>query len=280
MMTDEQEKKLFATVTDDQRTRAAVALADAQKLCERLIERDLKQLGQPLYLADHPEGLPRARNVGGYAGNDLSVTLELKRRGQWRGPGPMAVVDCEFQALSESYYNPNNDPYSWHTLERLIPLIAIHEVGHLVPLVKQADASEEQSQYSEIEQLCLGFFQAKQWRESSATKEHKAADKAAPWHPCHGLEFTRSLVHLHARASWLGYCFSMDDLRFAGPRYGLSPALRYMEALGDEPRRMSACTFDEIHATKPPKAFSQLFRRDVLAYLRNQQKETANAGRT
>src|SRR5690606_34581268 len=81
----------------------------------------------------------------------------------------------------------------------------------------------------------------------------------------HGLDFIRIALHLNHRANTLGMSVASNIL-CAGYRYGLSPAWRYAEVLGDEPARLHQMPFREIRLLAPPPAFSCLWHEDLHAY--------------
>ena len=72
---------------------------------------------------------------------------------------------------------------------------------------------------------------------------------------------TADPLHLHARAWSHGYAIGLPTLTLAGWFYELSPAWRYLRALGDEPKRLAGCTLAEIDVIEPPAEFTELWRR-------------------
>ena len=79
----------------------------------------------------------------------------------------------------------------------------------------------------------------------------------------HGLPFIRAALHIHARAVAKGHAIPLDSMSVAGERYGLSPALAYSEAIGDEPTRLSDRCLLDIAELEMPRAFAKLWETDV-----------------
>jgi hypothetical protein len=86
-----------------------------------------------------------------------------------------------------------------------------------------------------------------------------------PLYHGHEVGFICIALHLCFRAQQLGFDIDHGAL-CAGHRSGLSHASRYLEALGDEPRRFADMTFRQIVATKPPPTFSHRWTVDFIEY--------------
>jgi hypothetical protein len=81
----------------------------------------------------------------------------------------------------------------------------------------------------------------------------------------HEAGFIRIALHLCYRAERPGVSIHPCAI-CAGYRYGLSSAVLYQEALGDEPQRCADMLLRDILAAKPPHAFSSLWCDDFIAY--------------
>ncbi|MGE5195384.1 MAG: hypothetical protein ACM3U2_23065 [Deltaproteobacteria bacterium] len=88
----------------------------------------------------------------------------------------------------------------------------------------------------------------------------------------HAWQFTRLALHACERAFAHGVYIPPSAV-CAGDRYGLSHAVRYQDALGDEPDRLVKLTFREIHRTTPPPAFIDLWLSDLNLHTSTSRKE-------
>lgn len=194
----------------------------------------------PFYLTRLPPGMPKPFNIGAYADTSYSLGAPLVRdsliaSNQWRGPGPTIV-----------YINPP-------TLG-----VTMHELAHMLPL---------KDEYPEDREPTAGNrrFEAKA-AAAWASGAIEPIDPRQPWFG-HEADWIRYTFHVWWRATNLhGFRVHPVKLCVAGKRYGLSHARGYLEALGDEPKRLQASTFKEIQAIEPPAEFSELFEQDVLRW--------------
>lgn len=197
----------------------------------------------PFYVLRQPEELPTPRNTTAYAitGRHLMLRDYLRSKGEWRGWGPAIVLVDECDSR-ESFLG-----------------LAIHELGHHLPLKQLADDVEPTAQERKRQD-------AKVLAWAAADPDPMLRDQ--PW-AGHGARFVRVVLHLHYRMLWLGTALPLASLSCAGCTYGLSPTWKYVSALGSEPFDLSGKSFREIHATPMPTKFVDLFTADVAAWALN-----------
>jgi hypothetical protein len=223
----------------------ATLLARAEALCRAVAGPDLA--GTPLYL------LPQSRLAADFGTADVcdgftNPSLDLYLRDYigpaWHGRGPCIVVnDLAFK----------DDLYA-DAFEYVVQSVVLHELAHV--LMRPA-LFEDRPDLSPERLLFETLLVA------DALKRDPPADR--PAYDGHESPFIRVALHLRHRAEAASVSIA-TALLCAGWRYYLSPAHRYLEALGDEPARMAGALFRDILAARPPPAFVQLWDEDVVAY--------------
>jgi len=87
----------------------------------------------------------------------------------------------------------------------------------------------------------------------------------------HGAAWIRCTIHANHRAvsldqfTGLFLVMGLHFMTLVTEDYDLSPAYKYVNALGDEPERLEGASFPEILATEPPAEFTDLFNADDQA---------------
>jgi len=228
------------------------------------IEAFLRQLapldfeGVPLYVVVEQELPPHWQRVAtalGYTSPTLDAALQDHIGDGWRGRGPAMVV--RFDVLRHFY------------------LTALHEAGHLL---------EREALYDELAPNETATTEAQfiaEWAACENVVPTSGPTAMVPFWQ-HERAYIRVTLHLLYRArqieatgdAWLFGPYeeqmglvSNVSMLCAGETYQLSDIERYMGALGDEPKRMADQPFPEIRNTKPPRAFCNLWRRDVWGWL-------------
>jgi hypothetical protein len=207
------------------------------------------EFGQaPLYVAnlpvDHPEtGDAQAFTTRGAP--NLFVRDQLIAEGLWQGCGT-TITFCKplshYEALG----------------------ITLHEAAHNLPLEEpRPDVEPTAADKARQGQLIATLLQ----------RPVGTLATMPAWYEHHGLRFIRRCLHLHRRAWLAGFEIGLPEICFAGHHYDLSPAWKYMHALGDEPRRMRSATFAEIEVEPMSAQFRELFHADYAQWCERPQSE-------
>lgn len=164
----------------------------------------------PLYFtglpADYPSPGPNVSAFTSIGAMDFTIRDMLIAEGRWTGPGSM-ITFCQPMSLENALG------------------IALHEVAHLLPFKASPVIDFEPTPNIKTKQ-----------REMVAASLNGPIGKSPTlpaWYEHHGLAFIRRCVHLHHRAWQHGQEVGLPEIQFAGAHYDLSPAWRYMRALGD-----------------------------------------------
>ena len=161
----------------------------------------------------------------------------LQAIGEWEGQGS-AIVVCTDNIRRDC----NNFRVAFLT-------VMLHEICHLLPLsiavpVDVDPTPQERKQAAEVHHEFI----------TKPVCNLVAAD--------HGDRFARIACHVLFRALAIGFVAPAHQM-FAGYTYGLSHPHDYYEALGGEPFRMSGELFSTIARTPPPRAFIDLWKKDL-----------------
>jgi hypothetical protein len=222
----------------------AKILADAEALCRAVAGHDLA--GVPLYIV--PQSiLPPECGSGDhcFAYTLASLDLYLARHiPNYRGRGPCAVIND--RAMAEEF---RGDDLAYRTHATVL-----HELAHMLdrPALFDDRAGVDPNRLL-FEALIV------------ADVTNRAPREEIPLYHGHEARFIRIALHLCHRAQQVGFDIRPGEI-CAGYVYGLSPASRYLEALGDEPARCAGMSFRDIRASQPPHAFSSLWCDDFIAY--------------
>ncbi|RMF20524.1 MAG: hypothetical protein D6760_11385 [Deltaproteobacteria bacterium] len=222
----------------------AALLAQAEALCRTVARRDLADT--PLYVVPQ-SSLPAECGSGDHCFAFTAPSLDIYLRDHipgWRGRGPCMVVNDA--GLAEDYERED--------LAYVVPAYVLHELAHILDRPALfADRSGVDPSRLKFEALVVADVTRRPVRDD------------LPAYFGHGHSFIRIAVHLCHRAQQAGFDVCPAAI-CAGYRYGLSHASRYVDALGDEPRRCADWLFRDILAAKPPWAFSRLWTEDVVSY--------------
>lgn len=228
-------------------------LSDAQRMAA-IVAPELT--ARPLYiLGEHPKSLP-VPNALGYATTPtpLAIRDELLAAGKWRGQGSCIVlIPDQIAAEAQEQDSP------LFTFERVFNRTVVHELAHCLPAGLPIPDLAPTTEGRDLQAARFAMF---------AADANPPAE--TPWEG-HGIDFIRRCIHLINRAWSAGFDVAGGYL-CADALYGLSPVIRYAQALGDEPERMAGRTFAEIEATDPSADFLTLFNRDVAAWHARQTK--------
>ena len=240
----------MSQVTHDNATAGALGsdgatlAAEAEGLCRAVAFRDLA--GVPLYIVSQ-SSLPAEAGSGDHCYGYTTPSLDLYLRPHlpnWRGRGPCMVIND--LALAEDFDADD--------LEYVIQCCVLHELAHILDRPAQfADRTDADPLKLQFEALVV----------ADSTGRPPRLD--LPAYFGHEASFVRIALHLCHRASRHGAAIGPGAV-CAGYRFGLSPAFRYQDALGDEPDRMADWLISDILAAQPPPAFSGLWTDDLAAY--------------
>lgn len=227
----------------------------AETLC-RAIAPEL--CGNQLYvvLMGHlPESFgPGVRRLGGLTTPHLCNILqpELEQSGRWRGRGPGFILAPATIASSTKH---NRRATRKRAFVAAFFACVIHELAHATDTdcFDEVFAEQPSPEHIAIERNAIAAY----------AMTAKDCDSALRWHEW---SFIRAAMHLTYRARKAGADVYPGTV-FEASVYGLSPAYEYASALGDEPERMADCNFAEIEEVSPPRAFADLWRRDLLKLL-------------
>lgn len=219
-------------------------IAQAERLCNAIAGRDLGQT--PLYVVPQ-SSLPPACGTASrsYAYTSPSLDLYLAEHiPDYRGRGPCMVVND--LAIAQDYDAEDFD--------FIVPGFVVHELAHILDRPALfADRTGVDPALIRFESLVV------------AKADDLPPRTDVPEYFGHGPTFIRVALHLRHRVELAGVRLSPAQL-CAGRRYGLSHALQYHDALGDEPERMVDTQIRNILATPPPRAFSSLWCDDFISY--------------
>jgi hypothetical protein len=217
--------------------------ARAVRLC-RAVAPDLA--GLPLYIVPQSRlaaDFGTADGCDGYTAPSLDLYAKDAIGSDWQGRGPCLVVN-DITLAAEC------DP---EDIETYFTAVVLHELAHILerprPYRPRPAAVPERIKF---EALVMANMVAG----SPTPQEAQGAFRA------HGNSFIRVALHLHRRAARRG-TYIAPSLLCAGRPYGLSHARAYLEALGDEPRRLAKCAFREILSLPAPAAFAALWQSDL-----------------
>ena len=235
----------------DSRTGPLIHLAEW--LCRTVAQHDLDS--HPLYV------LPQSSLSGslgqsccpfGYTTLDLDLLLKAQIGNAWQGRGACIVVNDAAvygEALPDS-------------LTADFCGIALHELAHVLQrprLFTDRPEPTEAEVQAQIRQL------------AAHVSDESPEEPSVPW-ARHDLPFIRAFLHLAHRAEQAGYPVCTAAF-CAGPLYGLSSALTYRRALGDEPDRTADQPIREILRQPFPQECLPLFISDVGRWEREQRPE-------
>jgi len=213
--------------------------------------RDLD--GIPLYIVPEFRLTPeQGGNSACYAYTASSMDLYHQKviGDQWTGRGACIVVnDTELRRLVPSDTQ----------LEKAIKAKVLHELAHILewpsPYKPRPDA----------DRATIRREAAKVGKEVSRHLTPK--ERRKPWLG-HEARFIRIAMHLRYRAERAGV-YIISSMVHRAEDYELSPTIRYVQALGDEPERMMDATIHEICATKPSEAFILRWKCDLIRWAKS-----------
>lgn len=219
-------------------------LARAKRLCRQVAGRDLGNA--PLYIVPQSQ-LPNfaySNPCNGYTSRSLDLYLQGAIGASWRGRGPCMVIN-DLRLAEDCHVDD---------FEYLALAIALHELAHILErprlVTERVGVTPAQIQF---EALVI------------AEAVVKDPPPEQPAYQGHESSFIRLALHLCHRAAERGVQIA-PPIVCGGWPYGLSPAFRYVEALGDEAARLADLSFRDILAISPPQDFAQLWVDDVFAY--------------
>ena len=216
--------------------------SDALSAMRKLVLGIAPELRQsPLYIVTPPPDYPVMTGIRAFhTPYDFAIRADLVSRNEWRGKGNIICI-CADDIDTEDMLG-----------------VILHETAHALPFCEPAvDFEPTPAEAARQSELITA------WVTTPDTAELRE-----PW-VRHELPFIRRCLHLAYRASRLGVVIPWPAIQFAGWHYGLSGAWRYSRLLGDEPARLSGCSFAEIEQTEAPPAFCELFNSDVAAWHRS-----------
>ncbi len=197
-------------------------------------------LGEPLYVVFTSElRLEHRPTLHGFASAGVHSLVQECLPQRYRGPSPGVVIsDGDLR---------RQDPA---TAATLFDAAALHEVSHIAASgITRA--------------VCQRFH-------GGAHREQMMA--AAPSEPLlwlhHGAAFLRALCHLAHRVQSRGHLVSLE-LAFSHEAYGLSPAVQYRMACGDECSATSWLSLREALGRPSPAEFQELWTSDVRESLKS-----------
>lgn len=219
----------------------ATLVASGERLCRRVAGPDLADA--PIYVVCQSSlvgEFGRAEGCDGYTTPSLDLYL-ADHIPRLRGRGPCFVVNDIMLREDRA-----DDLAYWFNA------IVLHELAHvLVRSTLFEDRTGENPNKIKFEALCMGDITS------------RPESVVGPAYHGHEAPFIRTVLHLRRRAEMTGTPIAPSAL-FNCRNLGLSRPERYAAALADEPRRCAGMLFRDILATKPPRAFSQLWNQDVL----------------
>lgn len=219
---------------------AAEQASRYEQFCRQLAGKDLADT--PLYIVLQsmlPE-ITGGNGCYGYTAWHLDLYLR-EFIPNYRGRGPCFVInDLAYQA-----------DYADEDQNYVLTGCVMHELAHVLDRPMLVAARPNVAPQTIV-------------MEAAETAEitNGPMDYEIPRYYGHGESFIRIVLHLCHRAERLGVSISPARI-CAGPRYGLSHADEYLEALGDEPARMIDLPIRHIHTTNPPNEFTSLWLGDL-----------------
>jgi hypothetical protein len=175
-------------------------------------------------------------------GRCLFIRDELKKRGEWTGSFPSAIVFCSEPASESDVLG-----------------LMLHEAAHILPA--NAPIPDRNDEPEGMHQLQLEMLSSSPQEMSNAILR--------PWRD-HDHKFVRRVLHLKFRAEQIGLNVPWRSLFSAGANYGLSPLADFAAELATEPQRCTRMSFKEIEADEPPPGFLRLFARDLKQFFGDQ----------
>lgn len=218
--------------------------ARLEAFCRDLAGADLGDL--PLYIVPQST-LPPQCGSGNDCYGYFTPSLDLYLREHipnFRGRGPCMVINDV--ALREDHADEDLD-YVMHAC-------VLHELAHILdwPLVYPEPVNVDPQKLM-FEALVV------------AKATGRPARVEVPRYYGHEASFIRIALHLVYRAERFGMAISPAAV-YASHRYGVSHISEYLDALDEEPANCADKTIRQIVAEDPPRAFSELWNSDLIAY--------------
>lgn len=217
---------------------------------------------QPLYALSRSMSNMQGLSAPGLCG---AYEATIRAAGRWRGPGIAVLVDCErvgVASLKAAAAAELGACASRVEAKLAIAGVVLHEVAHAIRDNDQGDSKpiggDPDMARRALEQITDRPLTARDMAAMPST--------ATPWAAGHDLPFIRAVLHLRARAAKAGICGLRPDHVFHAERYALSPTEAYEDALASELRASAGPIIAKVFFTKPPRAFRDLWRRDVLVW--------------
>lgn len=194
---------------------------------------------------------------GCWATTRFGIDIELRRHlgERWRGRGiGMLIADNHVR----SAYPP--DVASLEILG-----LALHELAHnlaWLPLARRCNAFAQDADGDDRTRAHV-----QESLQTMSSGDRRAVFVAHQFHD-HGEKWIRAALHCLQRVRALGQdvCIpAVIDLQRGGVERAAN-AWHYYRALGDEPTRMSACSFAEILETPPPSEFRALWEMECANF--------------
>ena len=172
---------------------------------------------------------------------DVALRDHLMSRGEWLGPGVAWYIDdvriaeasCDHEEYRTGFIG-----------------ICLHEFAHALCNNTWSHTFKEELVTPDLDVMDLWLRCVEPTADDDEPREL--------WLD-HGQDFVRACCHLWHRASRL-IDIAPRNLAFAGRRYGLIDAERYIASLGRELNDRSGEPIREILATSPPGSFERLWR--------------------
>jgi hypothetical protein len=182
----------------------------------------------PLYIVQ----IPTNDNLAGFCTRRVEAAFrqQLVAAGDWRGPGTLIAI-----AENQDQTDPD-----WPAG------ILLHELGHALPFSPPREDDYTAADVEHAERLLSAFV------------DMPAGPPARC--PGHGLDFLRTVCHLHYRAAQRGVEVAYPAIIQAA-YYRLPPLVYFSRALGSEPAEMATLPFSQILSLPAPTAFTALYER-------------------
>ena len=216
-----------------------------------------------------PDGLLPA-GASGVSGVDLDLSLQsfIEDGGGWSGRGSAMIID-DTQLKAKAMEAADGDGESAAALSRkAIMCVCLHEQAHILNFAVECDRGEHAAAETEDEAQAASHVSAAAWEDADLLA------RLPEWY-AHDGQWLRAAIHLWARATRVRCELPLDWILGCAERE-LSSEDAYLDAIKGELTRLQDFDLKTILILPPPKAFAELWRRDVQAWFKANQ---STAGR-